>query len=143
MNEQAHCPTSKMKLATICAFVMAVSSAFPSKETFHNITATAARGAAPPANISQPDYAFRLCGNYCGPGWCDAKFIKEGECDDSVAPAASCADKCCRDHDKCCGHDNDQSGCNKRIVDCLNHCDRNDHSCKNAAGLGIAAGGLN
>ena len=30
-------------------------------------------------------YAFRVCGNYCGPGWCNAKWEKEVDCDDSVS----------------------------------------------------------
>ena len=26
--------------------------------------------------------SFRVCGNYCGPGWCDGKYILEENCDD-------------------------------------------------------------
>ena len=30
-------------------------------------------------------YNFRVCGNYCGPGWCNAKWEKEANCNDSVS----------------------------------------------------------
>eukprot|EP00747_Dinoflagellata_sp_TGD_P169733 gnl/TRDRNA2_/TRDRNA2_199512_c0_seq1.p1 gnl/TRDRNA2_/TRDRNA2_199512_c0~~gnl/TRDRNA2_/TRDRNA2_199512_c0_seq1.p1 ORF type:complete len:283 (+),score=42.97 gnl/TRDRNA2_/TRDRNA2_199512_c0_seq1:36-884(+) len=79
----------------------------------------------------------RICGNYCGPGWCNGKMVAENECDDSVEPETSpifgpsCADSCCRAHDKCCGHEDDKSHCNKNMIDCLSKCTPWDLSCTN------------
>jgi len=110
-----------------------------------NTTSAMPAGTTPGSatRLEQPGYSFRLCGNYCGPGWCDAKMIAEGKCDDSSGvEGTSCADKCCKMHDKCCGHSSDQRPCNQKIVECLDKCDRDDKMCTNAAGLGIAAGGI-
>ena len=71
----------------------------------------------------------RICGNYCGPNWCNAQVLDEAKCDDSVpvethsVTGPSCADSCCKMHDKCCGH-GERSTCNKAIVDCLGKCDK-------------------
>lgn len=69
---------------------------------------------------------FMVCGNYCGPGWCNGGWIDESDCSESVAPQTflgqvSCADKCCQAHDRCCGSSN-REPCNRRIIDCLNNC---------------------
>ena len=72
-------------------------------------------------------YSFRVCGNYCGPGWCaahrraqrgcrrrialavtappprarrcNAQWQKEEMCDDSAPTDGSCEDACCKTHD--------------------------------------------
>ena len=96
-------------------------------------------------------YSFRVCGNYCGPGWCtaararrgccrripcshcaaararrcNAQWEKEEVCDDSADTDGSCEDACCRLHDTCCGHKTPSTGkadCNTAIVTCLDAC---------------------
>ena len=81
-------------------------------------------------SLTVPSVRFRLCGAYCGPGWCNNIWLDENNCDTSVEPERhkltgySCADSCCKLHDKCCGHDkHTQHNCNKEIVDCLSKCD--------------------
>uniref|UniRef100_A0A6U9NUR2 Phospholipase A2 n=1 Tax=Zooxanthella nutricula TaxID=1333877 RepID=A0A6U9NUR2_9DINO len=73
--------------------------------------------------------SLRVCGNYCGPGWCNGRQLPEDKCDESVTPT-SCADACCRDHDACCGSDDDSS-CNEAIIECLSRCDSFDLDCVN------------
>jgi len=69
------------------------------------------------------------------PGWCNGKYLDESLCDTSVEPenwpisGDSCADVCCRVHDKCCGHSGDRSICNPQIVDCLSNCDKLSITC--------------
>ena len=70
----------------------------------------------------------RVCGNYCGPGWCGGSQLFGNECSYS-APPDSCADACCMAHDRCCdvGHGNPAAaGCNRIFLDCalawLNAC---------------------
>mmetsp|Transcript_7539 Transcript_7539/g.19120 ORF Transcript_7539/g.19120 Transcript_7539/m.19120 type:complete len:167 (-) Transcript_7539:98-598(-) len=83
--------------------------------------------------------ALKVCGNYCGPGWCDGKFLPEDQCDEKVAPETSpfsgpsCSDSCCRDHDVCCGAGPGHSkvSCNSDFVECLKHCGDLDMSCMN------------
>tara|TARA_B100001093_G_scaffold504906_1_gene561380 strand:- start:818 stop:1252 length:435 start_codon:yes stop_codon:yes gene_type:complete len=72
---------------------------------------------------------FRVCGAYCGPGWCNNKWLNENICDTSVEPehhhitGISCADLCCKNHDKCCGQKKSmQHNCNNEIVNCLSKC---------------------
>ena len=72
---------------------------------------------------------FRVCGSYCGPGWCNNQWLDEDKCDDSILPefhkltGYSCEDSCCRIHDKCCGQNKSlQITCNKEIVKCLSKC---------------------
>ena len=79
---------------------------------------------------------FRVCGAYCGPGWCNNKWLDENKCDTSVEPehhilsGYSCADICCKDHDKCCGQSkNLQKECNKKIVECLSKCNHLSLTC--------------
>lgn len=63
---------------------------------------------------------LQICGNFCGPGWCNGKALSEASCDGSVAPDPEVfqTDSCCRDHDMCCGH-GDRSLCNDRLIDCI------------------------
>ena len=66
--------------------------------------------------------AFQVCGNYCGPGWCEATCESEDVCQFSVPPQAnSCTDACCMVHDNCCGY-NLSRECNKNLITCLNAC---------------------
>ena len=70
-------------------------------------------------------YSFRVCGNYCGPGWCNAQWQEEARCDDSADTDGSCEDACCKLHDTCCGHKTPNTGkadCNTAIVKCLEAC---------------------
>ncbi|KAJ1461450.1 hypothetical protein M885DRAFT_611721 [Pelagophyceae sp. CCMP2097] len=77
---------------------------------------------------------FRVCGHYCGPGWCDNDWVDEGECTESrpvergLLGGPSCADSCCKAHDRCCGG-GDESQCNSEILACLDECDGADPSC--------------
>ena len=93
----------------------------------------------------QPN-AFHVCGNYCGPGYCNGKYLDETKCDGSVKPEVShgntsCADACCHMHDHCCGHEPPFKTCNKRIVDCLAKCSHLDTSC-HLHGIPVPAGGV-
>ena len=79
--------------------------------------------------VSTIDEKFHVCGSYCGPYWCNNKWLSEDKCDTSVEPeyhkltGYSCADECCKNHDKCCGQNKkNQKSCNKEIVDCLSKC---------------------
>ena len=100
----------------------------------------------PPAvQVGKEEFAFHVCGNYCGPGWCNDKWINEKDCDDSVEPEThsttgpSCADSCCRAHDKCCGH-GDRSTCNTDISNCLSSCNPASLTCTGA--VPVPAGGI-
>jgi len=80
-------------------------------------------------SLTYPNMQFRVCGAYCGPGWCNNKWLFEDECDTSVEPehhivsGDSCADTCCQLHDRCCGQDKYlQYNCNRDIVNCLSNC---------------------
>jgi hypothetical protein len=90
--------------------------------------------------------AFAVCGNYCGPGWCNGEWLAEQDCDDSVEPETwsatgpSCADSCCRQHDRCCGHE-DRHSCNTDIVNCLAACDAASVTCTDD-GVPVPAGGI-
>jgi len=78
-------------------------------------------------NAKAIDEKFHVCGSYCGPTWCNNKWLEEEKCDTSVNPeyhkitGYSCADKCCKNHDECCGQEN-KKNCNKEIVNCLKNC---------------------
>ena len=78
--------------------------------------------------------ALDICGNFCGPTWCDGAATAEcadvkgaacvksaGDCSESKATDGSCADACCRKHDTCCGS-TDRRPCNTEIVSCLEQC---------------------
>ena len=66
---------------------------------------------------------FRVCGNYCGPGYCGGERLFAGSCNYSMAPD-SCADSCCMAHDKCCSEGDDSvdraslAGCNSVFLSC-------------------------
>ena len=79
-----------------------------------------------------------ICGNYCGPGWCAGEYSPEcseeqgagckkrsSDCQEKGPTDGSCADACCRQHDKCCGSD-DERQCNSNFYDCLWSCPSND-----------------
>ena len=79
---------------------------------------------------------FRVCGAYCGPGWCNNMWLDENKCDTSVEPehhkltGISCADLCCKHHDKCCGQKKSlQHNCNHEIVECLSKCNHLSLTC--------------
>mmetsp|Transcript_75463 Transcript_75463/g.157373 ORF Transcript_75463/g.157373 Transcript_75463/m.157373 type:complete len:173 (-) Transcript_75463:310-828(-) len=75
--------------------------------------------------------SMKICGNYCGRGWCGGQIVSENSCDFTVASEAdSCPDSCCKNHDRCCSS-SDTAGCNRAIVDCLSHCGPLDMSCTN------------
>jgi len=91
-------------------------------------------------------FDFRVCGQFCGPGWCNGNWHSEWDSDKThcgpnygdveISPftgAPACADLCCRDHDKCCapGGTNKTAtkGCNAEIVACLAKCKDADVSC--------------
>ena len=88
-------------------------------------------------NVSAFDEKFHICGSYCGPNWCNNKWLSEDKCDTSVEPeyhtllGYSCADTCCRNHDKCCGNGNktELKKCNKEIVNCLSKCNSLSLTC--------------
>jgi hypothetical protein len=111
------------------------------------------------ARVGKAKSNFRVCGYYCGPGWCDNGWHSEWNSDsnhcgpDYIAPQKSpfssspaCADVCCMKHDECCapGGTDKQStaGCNKMIVDCLAACDALDMSCLEALDVPVAAGAV-
>jgi hypothetical protein len=81
---------------------------------------------------------FKVCGAYCGPGWCNNMWLDENICDTSAKPehhiltGYSCTDSCCKIHDKCCGQNKTlQINCNTEIVDCLSHCNYLSLTCSN------------
>ena len=107
--------------------------------------------------VEKSKHGFRVCGHFCGPGWCNDGWYSEWESasnycgpnytDPQTSPFSSsfaCADACCRKHDECCapGGTNKQqtSGCNKMIVECLAACNPLDISCLDALYVPIAAG---
>ena len=68
--------------------------------------------------------AFKVCGYYCGPGWCADDVISEQQCVatglwGSPSAGGNCADSCCRTHDYCCGSGQDRPACNDAIVSCI------------------------
>ena len=91
----------------------------PSKSTFNP---NGWVGSPCSSSGSCPYSSCTICGNYCGPGWCEKNCESESVCQFSVAPQEnSCTDTCCMKHDNCCGYD-DSRDCNKNLVTCLNDC---------------------
>ena len=87
-------------------------------------------------------YAFRVCGNYCGPGWCNAIWEEEAKCNDTADTDGSCPDACCKTHDTCCGHTTPGTGkekCNRAIVACLDACGNAEPWCRDKLGVPFAA----
>jgi hypothetical protein len=77
--------------------------------------------------IAQLQEKFKFYGNFCGPGYCGGSHIQEqsGTCNWNVKPKDS-TDKCCFDHDKCCGSKSTRSpACNQNMLSCL----RNNAKC--------------
>jgi len=72
--------------------------------------------------------AVQVCGNYCGPEWCNGEAVSESQCAASVKPSSP-ADDCCRLHDMCCGHSKDTSLCNTQIIECLSKLNPADLTC--------------
>jgi hypothetical protein len=81
-----------------------------------------------------PARAFSICGHYCGPNWCNAMVSaecedpvgsgchkKKSDCTEVVPTDGSCADACCRIHDRCCGSPN-RTVCNDVLIACLDRC---------------------
>ena len=64
--------------------------------------------------------ALRICGNYCGPTWCNGEVIDEHKCTAVVEPDPDvyAADTCCMHHDMCCGY-GDRHTCNRLLVECI------------------------
>jgi hypothetical protein len=64
--------------------------------------------------------ATYICGNYCGPNWCNGADMPENICNTTVPPdpAVLHADTCCRQHDACCGH-GDRRTCNDALIACI------------------------
>lgn len=73
--------------------------------------------------------SIQVCGNYCGPGWCNGQQLSEGKCDESAEPTSP-ADACCLHHDRCCGQENNQSSCNRLLIQCLSALQDDDQSCQ-------------
>ena len=61
----------------------------------------------PPPAGTIPDYPSgnlgdgKICGNYCGGGYCGGKRLNVGEKCDYNVPAKDALDSCCKTHDKC------------------------------------------
>ena len=68
---------------------------------------------------------IRICGNYCGPGWCAGEYKPEHECfedgDLEQGEPSGPADKCCKDHDSCCGNPETRftGNCNEVLANCV------------------------
>merc|ERR1711907_218291 len=85
-------------------------------------------------NMTHPsENSYKVCGNYCGSGWCDGGYNDEcskteggrkcvqKSCHEQGPTDGSCADACCKAHDTCCGTA-DRTECNRHIVSCLAAC---------------------
>ena len=112
----------------------------------------------PPSAVAKPDMNFRVCGNFCGPGWCNDGWYSEWDSDanhcgpnygdaeiSSITGEPSCADLCCRSHDECCAPGGTDlpatSGCNTELVNCLGNCNPLSATCTNE-GVPVPAGGI-
>ena len=95
--------------------------------------------------------AISICGNYCGPTWCNAQIESEcsnpvglgcrktvSDCSEIVPTDGSCADACCKIHDSCCGSSN-REPCNDAIIACLGRCENGPNDdCKDpSTGLAV------
>ena len=70
------------------------------------------------------DGYIRICGNYCGPGWCAGEWKPEHECyedgDLEQGEPSGPADACCKAHDECCGGpDREFGNCNEVLSNCV------------------------
>ena len=84
---------------------------------------------------AHPEWSGHVCGAYCGPGWCNGKYLEEDKCsgkhpvETHSLTGPSCADQCCRSHDMCCGHSKNRRPCNGDLENCLRRCDALSLSC--------------
>ena len=82
---------------------------------------------------------FRVCGQFCGPGWCGGQKAPEGpSCNFSVDSGQSCGDQCCKLHDQCCGGGGPAPmlhSCNCELIACVNACSSSDLC--DADGIGL------
>ena len=114
------------KQMLIAALLVIAGSA--TAATSANAAALVAPNAVPATNnnvaaASAAELAgFKVCGNFCGPGWCANSHTPEKTCVTSGKWARmksnSAVDGCCRAHDNCCGVGN-RAVCNKQIVSCV------------------------
>jgi hypothetical protein len=96
-------------------------------------------------------FALIICGNYCGPNWCNAQIQPEcsnpvgsgckktmSDCSEMVPTDNSCADSCCKIHDSCCGSPN-RKPCNDEIISCLEKCENGpNNKCRDpSTGLAV------
>ena len=79
--------------------------------------------------------AFKICGNYCGSGWCAGEQISDEEVcptaeQAAAVPGDSCADTCCLHHDACCSgeYGGDLSPCNADFAACVAACESGESS---------------
>ena len=92
--------------------------------------------------VGTESLSFQVCGNYCGPGWCNGEFLDESECDTSYRVESftglglikSCPDSCCKIHDRCCGG-SDRRNCNREIIECLESCASVSFTCTKSNSL--------
>ena len=73
------------------------------------------------------DVHYPICGNYCGPSWCNGKNIPEELCFKTgpLEMPVDCGDTCCRDHDYCCENAQEiprEVDCNGNLARCLHAC---------------------
>ena len=125
-----------MKIRVVIAAVLAAAAWAQTLRatSTHQLVLRGAALAAPQEFNSSLAPLTRVCGNYCGPGWCDGKSQEECArvssdgatceqrgCYEGGESDGSCADECCKRHDTCCGS-SDRHACNKDIVACLGAC---------------------
>ena len=68
-----------------------------------------------------PVHSFKLCGNFCGPSYCNGIHFSEQICvKQPLINSMDPIDECCKRHDECCGNQLTRtSECNKHIEQCL------------------------
>ena len=72
-------------------------------------------------NCPRPLNSFKLCGNFCGPNYCNGNYISEELCvKQTLINSTDPIDECCKKHDECCGNTLTRTNeCNKHIERCL------------------------
>lgn len=84
---------------------------------------------------AHPEWTAHVCGAYCGPGWCNGKYLEENKCSGThpvethSLTGPSCADQCCQRHDMCCGHSKNRRPCNGDLENCLSKCNALSLTC--------------
>jgi hypothetical protein len=80
----------------------------------------------PMGSSSSSSVSLKICGNYCGPGWCSQNYIDETLCVQRRVwggPSdGSPIDACCKLHDYCCGKGSNRASCNQALVNCATPC---------------------